>query len=184
MKAVTESMTSLCLLGLLGLIPGPALAEKADRQRPIQIEADSVRMDDSRKTAVYEGNVVLAQGTLLIKADRLDVRQDDKGMSSGEATGRPVHFRQKVEGKDEYVEAQASRLEYDAHGESLKLSGAAHLKQGMDELRGGLIVYDMRTELYRAQGSETAGQGQGRVRAVLRPRSQMDGAADKTPAKP
>lgn len=181
MKAVINSVVTWSLIGLAAWLPAPAQAEKADRQHPIEIEADSVRLDDSRKSAVYEGNVVLAQGSLQITADRLDVRQDGKGMSSGEATGRPVHFRQKVEGKNEYVEAEASRLEYDAHSELLRLSGAAHLKQGMDELRGGLIVYDMRTELYHAQGSD--GAGQGRVRAVLRPRTQ-NSAADQTTAKP
>lgn len=149
----------------------PAQAEKADRQRPIQIEADSVRLDDARKVAVYEGNVVLVQGTLNIRADRIDVRQDERGMSSGEAVGRPVQFRQKMEGRNEYVEAQAERIEYDAHAEVLKLLGSAWLKQGQDELRGGLIVYNMRTELYQAQGG-SEGASQGRVRALLRPRGQ------------
>jgi lipopolysaccharide export system protein LptA len=179
MTAVTDCASAVLVCGLLAA--APALAEKADRQRPIQIEADSVRMDDARKTAVYEGNVVLVQGTLNIRAERIDVRQDERGMVSGDATGRPVQFRQKMEGKSEFIEAQATRIEYDAHTEVLKLIGSAWLKQGQDELRGGLIVYDMRTELYQAQGGGE-GASAGRVRAVLRPRNPDE--AEQPPRKP
>lgn len=174
---------NILVLAVAGLAAGAALAEKSDRGRPIQIEADSVRMDDVRKSALYEGNVSLTQGTMNISADRIEVRQDDQGMTMGEATGQPVRFQQKVEGRDEYLEAQASRLEYDARTEVIKLIGSARLKQGGDELRGGLIVYDLRTERYQAQGA--AGDGkQGRVRAMIRPRNEPAPAPDKAPAKP
>ncbi|NTV96826.1 MAG: lipopolysaccharide transport periplasmic protein LptA [Thiobacillus sp.] len=169
------------------LVPGLALAEKADRNRPIQIEADSVRMDDINKTAVYLGNVLFTQGTLSMAADRVDVRQDDKGMATGEATGQPVHFRQKMEGSDEYLEARALRIEYDARTETMKLTGNAWISRGSDELRGGVIVYDIRTERYQAQGTTEAGV-QGRVRAMIRPRNQPPAApaqpAGGAPAKP
>jgi lipopolysaccharide export system protein LptA len=179
MRTVIERVLPLVLL----LAAGGALAEKADRSRPIQIEADAVRMDDLRKVAVYEGNVILVQGTMNIVADRIDVRQDEEGMSAGEATGRPVRFQQKLEGRDELVEARAKRIEYNARDEVMKLIGDAYLKQGGDELRGGLIVYDVRAESYRAQGAEPSNE-QGRVRAMIRPRAKSAGATDGAPAKP
>lgn len=177
MRTVIERVLPLILV----LASGGVLAEKADRNRPIQIEADSVRMDDMHKVAVYEGNVILVQGTLNIAADRIDVRQDEQGMTAGEATGHPVRFQQKMEGRDEFIEARARRIEYDARSEVMKLIGDAYLKQGGDELRGGFIVYDVRAESYRAQGSEP-NNDKGRVRAIIRPRTK--GAADGAPAKP
>jgi lipopolysaccharide export system protein LptA len=51
-------------------------AEKADREKPINLEADRVTVDDARQTSVFEGNVVLTQGTLVIRGDRMEVRQD------------------------------------------------------------------------------------------------------------
>jgi lipopolysaccharide export system protein LptA len=179
MKAIVEA---ILLLALTVAATG-AWAEKADRTRPIHIEADAVRLDDAKKIAIYQGGVILSQGTMNISADRIDVRQDDQGMVSGEATGLPVTFRQKLEGRDEYLDGQANRLEYDARAEVMKLIGAAYLKQGGDELRGGTIVYDLRTERYQALGATEAG-GPGRVRAVIRPRSQPGGSADGVPAKP
>lgn len=159
-----------------------AWAEKADRNRPIQIEADSVSMDDVNKTAVYQGNVIFSQGTLNIMAERVVVQQDDQGMTTGEATGQPVHFRQKMEGSDEYLEARAQRIDYDARTETMKLTGDAWVTRGSDELRGGIIIYDIRTERYQAQGSNGDGST-GRVRAVIRPRS-ADTPNDEAPGKP
>jgi len=74
-----------CLLLLTPL----AHAEKADKTKPVNVEADSVRVEDAKKTAVYEGHVVLTQGTLMMTADRIDVRQDEQGFSSGDASGKP-----------------------------------------------------------------------------------------------
>jgi lipopolysaccharide export system protein LptA len=177
MRLIAESGLILLLCGLCAA--GPALAEKADRSRPIQIDADTVHVDDAVKSVVYEGHVVLTQGTMSMRADRIDVNQDDQGMASGIATGKPVYFRQKADGRNEYMEAEANRVEYDARTEVVKLIGSAHLKQGDDDLRGALIIYDMNTERYQAKGADT-GNATGRVHAVIQPRNK--GAAE--PKKP
>lgn len=164
-------------IGIIGglLVACPALAEKADRDRPVQVEADSVRLDEGKKLAIYEGNVILSQGTFQLIADRIEVWQDDKGFSGGNAIGRPVRFKQKLEGKDEYAEGYADRIEHDAEKESLKLIGGARLKQGDDDLRGHLIHYNTRTEVYEAQGS-APGASPGRVRAIIQPRNAAQDA--------
>ncbi len=164
----------LLLAGLL-LASFSTWAEKGDRDKPVNLEADSLRVDDARRTAVYEGHVVLTQGTLMITADRIEVRQDDRGFSSGDAAGRPVYFHQKMDGRDEYAEGWAEQLVYDARTDRLKLVGQARLKRGDDDLRGNLITYDGSTEFYQAQGS--IGGAPGRVRAVIRPKTAA-------PAKP
>ncbi|TCJ15415.1 lipopolysaccharide transport periplasmic protein LptA [Parasulfuritortus cantonensis] len=171
-------ISPLLLLAVAGLAAFGARAEQADRTRPVQIEADSVRLDDLNKTAVYEGNVMFTQGTLTITADRVDVRQDDKGLASGEATGQPVFMRQKMEGRDEYMEAHGKRALYDARTGIVKLIGNAYINQAGDELRGGVIVYDMRTERYQAQGAADD-SSKGRIRAIIRPRTTQETGAAK-----
>jgi lipopolysaccharide export system protein LptA len=111
----------------------------------------------------------------MITADRIEIRQDDKGFSSGEATGKPVYFRQKMDARDEYAEGWAEAIVYDARADKLKLTGQARLKRGEEELRGNLITYDGTTESYQAQGSISGTPG--RVRAVIRPKHTV-------PAKP
>jgi len=160
----------------------PAHAEKADRDKPVQVEADRMHMDDLQKVGVYEGNVILTQGTMMLTAERIEVRQDDRGFAYGEAAGNPVRFRQKMDGSEEYVEGWANRVEYDARSELVKLIGAARLKRGEEELRGNLITYNARTEFYQAQGG-ASGEAKGRVRAVIKPKRQERGGP-ATPEKP
>ncbi len=178
---------AVSLLALAGLACVPAQAERADRDKPIHVEADAVRMDDLKKVAVYEGKVILTQGSLRVQADRIEVRQDAEGFLTGVATGRPVHFRQRLEGRGDWVDAWANRVEYDARKEQVRLIGEAYLKKGEEELRGDLITYDARSEVYQASGG-LPGQKPGRVRAVILPPARASGAdpagQETAPARP
>jgi len=171
----------LAWLALIWALAIPAWAEKSDRDRPVQVEANSARFDDAKKTAVYEGNVMLSQGTFLLLADRIEVWQDEKGFSGGFATGKPVRFRQKLEGKNEYVEGYADRIEQDAERDIMKLMGNARLRQADDDLRGNLIVYNTRTEVYEASG---VGGDSGRVRAIIQPRGNKTDSGGEKSGKP
>ena len=66
----------LCTLGLIAL---SAMAEKADRDKPIEIEADTVTSNDAKKVSVYTGNVIVTKGTLIIKGDKMVMREDEMG---------------------------------------------------------------------------------------------------------
>jgi lipopolysaccharide export system protein LptA len=160
---------------LLGAILSPAWAERADREKPINLEADRVTIDDAKKVSVFEGNVVLTQGTLVIRADRMIVRQDKEGFNQGTAFGNLAKFRQKRDGVDEYIEGEAERIEYDSQAERLQLFNRAHMKRGADEVRGSYISYDQPTEFFRVVGAAEnapAGSVPGRVRAVIQPKSK------------
>ncbi|MGA7178177.1 MAG: lipopolysaccharide transport periplasmic protein LptA [Thiobacillaceae bacterium] len=155
-----------CLLSL------PAFAEKADRSKPINLEADSVTLDDIKKIGVYQGNVILTEGTLMIRADRVEVIQDANGLKSVVAIGNPVSFRQKRDGVDEFVEAYAPRVEFDNTKGQLELSGGARLRKGDDEIRGNLITYNTQTEFFKVVGEHGAQTPVGRVRITIRPKNQ------------
>ena len=167
-------------LALLLALP-LAHAEKADRTKPVNLEADSVTLDDINKTSLYLGNVILTQGTLTLRADQVQARQNDQGLQSVTAVGRPVAFRQKVDGRDEYLEGYADRIEFDNIKSQLELIGNAKLRRGQDELRGAQISYNANTEFYRVIGKPDAKTPAGRVRAVIRPKPGAGNAA--TPDK-
>ena len=64
-----------------------AWAEKADRGKPMNIEADALRYDDVKQVSIFTGRVVLTKGSIQIRGDRLEVRQDPDGFQFGVATG-------------------------------------------------------------------------------------------------
>lgn len=151
----------------------PALAERGDRDKPVNLESDTVEINDLTKVSVYQGNVRLNQGTLMITADKLIVVQDDEGLSKGTAHGNPSYFKQKRDGVDEFFEGWAQRIEYDAKRDKLEMHTQARIKRGQDEVRGNTIVYDGQTESYRVIGGKEAASEynpKGRVRAVIQPK--------------
>lgn len=158
-----------------------AHAERADREKPINLEADTVTVDDINQTSVYEGNVILTQGTILLRANKLVVKQDAEGFQHGTAYGNPASFRQKREGVDEYVEGYGLRIEYDGKKDFVEFFDQARLKRNQDEVRGSYISYDSATEFMKVLGggreAASASNPQGRVRAVIQPKQ-------KTPPPP
>ena len=159
-----------------------ALAERADRDKPINLDADKITVDDARKVHIFEGNVQLTQGTLVIKADKIVVTQDANGNQLSVATGGPgglSHIRQKREGRDEYIDGEADRIENDSKTDKSELFGHAKVRSGLDEVRGQYISYDGKTENYLVtngpNGTIVQGGKAERVHAVIQPRNK-DGA--------
>ncbi len=176
---------------LLTALALSAHAEKADREKPINIEADRISMDDVKKVQVFEGNVVLNQGTLQIRTSRLVVTQDADGFQKGVATGGAnglARFRQKREGQDEYIEGEGERIEHDARDEKTEFFVRGWVKSGLDEVKGHYISFDALTEKYLVTngGGETktaTGATQARVRAIIQPKGKNT-AADEQKGEP
>ena len=173
-----NSFAPLILLGLFLGSAGSAQAERADRTKPINLESDSMRVDDAQKTSLFEGKVVMTQGTLTIRADRITLRQDKEGHQYGSASGNPATFRQKRDGADEYIDGEAERIEYNGKIDKVEFFNRARLKrEPADEVRGNYISYDSRTEYFTVTGGagQTAsGSPDGRVHAVIQPRNSTE----------
>lgn len=176
MQTVKKSFYTALCAALLAL---PAHAEKADRDKPVNLEADMVTLDDIKKVSVYQGNVILSQGTLMLRADRLQVTQNESGLDTLSATGRPATFRQKLDGSDEFIDGFADRIEYDSVNSQLEMIGHAQLRRGSDELRGAQISYNANTEFYKVVGQPDATTPGGRVRAVIRPKPRTAQPAEQ-----
>lgn len=175
-----------CLPVLLAAgLAGPVHAERADRDKPVNLESDRMNADDAKKTSVFEGHVVLTQGTMVIRADRLTVKQDDKGFQFGTAVGNLAGFRQKRDGLAEYIEGEAERIEYDGRAERVEFFNRAHLRRDCgDDVVGNYISYDAKTEQFSVQSAKgtVAGKDE-RVRAVIMPKNPQ-AQSEKTPCTP
>ncbi len=174
---VKPSMAALYWLGLASLLAfsTPVFSESADREKPIDLEADTVKVDDAKQTSTYSGNVILKQGTLLIRADKLIVREDNAGFQHSTSTGNPTTFKQKREGKNEYMEGSAQRIEYDGRMDKVQLYGKAWVKRGEDIVHGEYISYDANAEYAEVIGGGKSADGKttgGRVHAVIQPKNK------------
>jgi lipopolysaccharide export system protein LptA len=169
---------SLLVAALLAALPGLVHAERADRDKPVNIESDRMTVDDQNKVNIFEGKVVLTQGTLVLRSNKLVVTQDASGFQRGIATGGPnglAHFRQKREGSDEYTDGEGDRIEHDNKLEQTELFGHAWVRSGKDDVRGEYIFVDGKTGNYSAtsgpNGTSAAATG-GRVRAIIQPKGK------------
>lgn len=171
--------TALIVCGTLFALATPAQAERADRNKPMQLEADHMKVDEKTQTQVFSGDVKLQQGSLEIRADRLTVAQDKQGFQRGVAHGKSgtqAWFRQKRDGRDEYVEGQADRIEYDGQAEIVDFYGNAKVRNNQDEASGPHLRYSIKTETFSGAGqaaatSAGAAPAAGRVRMVIQPKN-------------
>ena len=170
-------------VGLL-LVPLGVAAEKADRSKPIKIEAASSVLDQSTNILVLEGEVVLEQGTMRITAERMRLKRDAQENIFAELFGRAggqITFREKREGFNDYMEGVADRAEFDDKANTLKLFSRAKLKNGADEMTGEYIYYNSLTEVFKASSSAPSGKADpkttqptanNRARYIIQPRPE------------
>ena len=185
---------ALISAALLGLASAPAFAEKADRFKELTVEADAPsRGDLLNQVFVFNGNVVVTKGTMIIRAARIEVRESPDGYRSAIAHGSPgqhATFRQKRDAPDEYIEGDAERLEYDGKSDVIRFVNNASVRRlrganAADELAGNLVTYDSTTEVFNVTGGApaTATNPGGRVRAVLMPKEGTAAAAEAKAAQ-
>lgn len=171
----------VCALALAGL--GASLgsqAAKDDRYKPLTIEADQRSGYDMLKERVeLNGNVMLTQGSMMLRADRVLMRQTADGFYRADATGsagKPVSFRQARDVAGEVMEGFADVLEYDGQNDVVRLIGNARVRtlrgsQLGNEVSGAVIVYDNRTEKLSVDPGTEAPHPNGRVRMVMIPKA-------------
>jgi lipopolysaccharide export system protein LptA len=188
MKRSNRARTAIAVAlaaATLSLSTVPALAEKADSTKPTNIEADKMSSDDARRMTIFEGNVRLSKGTVLVRADRIVVRQDADGFQFSTAYGKPVRFRQKGDPKDGcdgvWTDGEALRVEIDNRNEKIELFDKARVTRDQDVVNGDYIFLDQRTEFFSVSTAKGAAPAvaspASRVTAVLQPKAAaIDGA--------
>lgn len=184
---------SILTVALFAGVLSSAWAEKADRLKPMNAEADAMRHDDLKQHTLFTGNVIITKGTTLLRAERVEVVQTPDGYQKATlvaAPGKVAFWRTKRDGVDEHVEAEAELIEYDGRSDTVQLTRKAVLRRFAgatlaDETSGGVIRYDNARELFTVDGEpRTLGGTGGRVRAQLSPRQPATPAAGGAPAAP
>ena len=171
--------TGALALAFGALWSAPAGAEKADRFQPLNFAADAARVEDNQRLNILSGNVEITKGTMVVRADRVEVRQNADGSQTATAIGGPggrAFFRQKRDGVDEAIEGEAERIVYDGRTEIIRFTSRAIMRrlQGNtvnDQVSGPVIIYDNKTSVFQVQGGGSSSGATGRVRGVITPRT-------------
>lgn len=178
---------ALLVLAAAVVLPhGLAWADKADRSQPVVFAADAARVDESKRVNILTGNVELTKGTMLIRADRVEVRQNPDGTQTATATGGQggrSYFKQKREGVDEVIEGEAEKIVYEGRDDTVNFTTRAEMRRltagrKTDEVNGQAIRYDNKTSVYQVMGAPSdGGKPAGRVKGVITPRASEPAAA-------
>ena len=171
MKCVnTRCRLAAFALSIACILPGiETQALPGDREQPVKVKSDNFEADRGKNFSVYIGNVVINQGSLQIRADRVELHGNSKGeLRKVVATGSPAHFQQQVEESTSPVKARAKSIEFFVSNNELQLTGEAFVDRDGNTLSAERIKYDLGSEQIKAQGhSETK-----RVEMIWKPESK------------
>ncbi len=176
--------------------PAPVQAEQGDRFKPLNLTADRQgTLDMAKKVVVFTGNVIITKGTLMIEADRVEIRDLPNGSRLATAFGnsdKQATFRQKRDKPNEFIQGRADRLEYDEKSDTVRFIDRAVARRLLgdvvvDEITGSQLLYDSQAEFFSASTAAGPGAGGaastpgGRVRVTLSPRESAPAAPPAAP---
>ncbi|WP_353981799.1 lipopolysaccharide transport periplasmic protein LptA [Salinicola endophyticus] len=172
-----RELGQLLVLTALGLSSLPALALESDASAPIEIAADQLELDDRQGTAVYTGKVDMQQGSMQLKAARVEIKRGKNGeVSLVTATGggdQRAYLEQKPAPDEALVKGWGDKIIYHAAERRVELIGNAELHQARDTFDGAYVEYYLNSRRVNARSSTSGdGSGDGRVRMTLTPRQQ------------
>ncbi len=184
-------VSTVLALACAALVALPAQAERADRTKPMTVDSSGSTdvVDLGKHSAVFTGNVVITQGTLVIHADKVEVSEDPDGQRLGTAYGateHPATFRQKRDGDDLYSEGEAQRIEYDSAANRVRFIGSAHLRMlhgtaVTDQANAALITYDTAADTILLSGDEST---KGRTTIIFTPKAASSAPSKRQPDAP
>lgn len=170
-------MRPLLVLSLC-LVAGGALAEttpldfgKHRADEPIKVSADAFVADIKGKTGTYTGNVIVSQGDMRLRADKVRVNVVGNKPDKIEASGHVVF-------DSPSGSAQGDTGIYDVGPRTITLNGRVVLAKDKNVMRGTLLVVNLVTG---AATLQSKGANGGRVQGLFTPPPQRQPQSAKKP---
>ena len=141
----------------MAFVASLVLALPEDKKQPIEIEAQSVIVDETTGFSEFSGNAEVRQGSLLLLAELIQVQTNNDEVVSMIAKGsleKPAKYVQSQENQSRFIEATATLITYDVNAGMIFLVGNARLVQGFDSFSGNTLNYDINNDKVVVKGSE------------------------------
>lgn len=160
----------------------------ADNNEPIDIESDTLEVNDATKIAIFSGNVKAVQGTMTMRTKELHVTYTggDGGLGSGSEISKI-----KAQGKvlittDKKQTATADWADFDVKKQTVVIGGNVVLSQGEGSvLKGDRLVINLKTGQSRFENRRDAKTGKPvRVKGLFMPKKKNDKKKTKKNGEP
>lgn len=162
----TLALLSLCTVALSNIV----FALPDDRKQPIQISADTAELNEQTGTAVYAGNVIMTQGSMQMKANKVELVRKNDDIDSIIATGTPASFQQKPAANKPITTAYGMKMVYKIKDQTITITDKAKVVQEKDSFSGERIVYQMDKAIVNAYGGN--GSSGERVQMIIQPKAK------------
>lgn len=148
----------------------------SDREQPIRVQADSAELDDRQGVAVYRGDVVVTQGTTILKGDTVTLKQDANGdIEIVTSVGRPAYYEQKPAVDKEVTKAYGITIQYFVSQNRVILVDRAKVIQEGNTFEGEKIVYDTQRQIVNAGRAGTrVTTPRARIDMVIQPKNKKE----------
>jgi lipopolysaccharide export system protein LptA len=147
-------------------MPVSLLAQEAspamlDTDKPIDITADALEVLQNQQRAIFSGNVLVVQGNIKMRAEKMVVHYRQKGEGSKEEANSVSLIE--VDG-DVFLTtptetAKGDKGRYVVDEKRVELTGNVVLTRGKSVVRGSRLDYDMATATSKLTGGASAGEG-------------------------
>lgn len=162
------------LLAAALLLPGAAFAQqgfRADPDKPIEIEADALEVEDAKQTATFSGNVRVVQGDMRMRSEKVIVHYDGSGQNGSRISRISATGNVLISSPDQQT-ASGDWATYTVRSRQIEMGNSVVLRQGENIIRGSRLMVDLASGQARVTGG-TGGEtgGTTRVRGLFQPGS-------------
>ncbi|AWH88409.1 lipopolysaccharide ABC transporter substrate-binding protein LptA [Limnobaculum parvum] len=146
-----KNVVNSVVAGILLVTSASAFALKDDTNQPINISSAQQSLDMNGNVVTFTGDVVVKQGTIDIRADKVVVTRPEgnEGKEVVEAFGNPVTFYQ-MQDSGKPVKGRGSKLRYELANDFVDLTGNAYLEQLDSNVQGDRITYKVKEQKMEA----------------------------------
>ena len=163
LKATIEVGTKNIVIAMLCLVLVSA-GNISCADDALELEADSASYDNKTGVAIYQGNVKISQGNIVLKGDVVEVHTVDDEISKLIATANPSRLIR--QDQQNAIEAEAQRIEYKMTEGIVDFLGEVKIKEAGKLLTGDHAIYDIRKKTVDMKKKEN------RVRLIIQPKAK------------
>ena len=171
-KFSSKYYKKLLILIFLNIHSDLVIGLSTDKDQPIELSSNTAVRNEKGGFTIYSGNVVLNQGSLSIRAEKLKVFHVSGAATRIVASGAPANLNQKPSADKDIVKAAAFEMIYERSSNLVILKKQAELKQANSLVKGDRITYSISEGKVIAESN--ASNAESRVNVVL-PRDLLKG---------